>query len=214
MRTMKTKLLRTIAAEDRCRERDVKREERRRRRRLRRSERHGAANSSPAGPRCTTTPRRLRSRGDAGSCRCGRPTPTLGFADRGGAGGEQSWDAATARLGDADVRDPGVVGDVRAGAETGRSLDAHRRAQALRHPPGGRAARLERATAADVEAVLREAGEVASEKGCDLGVWVNDRRGRRASPEAHDRRSLDPHGSRHARALADVSGVAMSKVGG
>jgi hypothetical protein len=46
---MKTKLLRTIAAEDRCRERDAKREERRRRRRLRRSERHGAANPSPAG---------------------------------------------------------------------------------------------------------------------------------------------------------------------
>jgi hypothetical protein len=36
---MRTKLLRTMAAEDRRRERDERREERRRRRRLRRSER-------------------------------------------------------------------------------------------------------------------------------------------------------------------------------
>jgi hypothetical protein len=49
MRALKTKLLRTIAAEDRRRERDEKREERRRRRRLRRSERHGAATPSLAG---------------------------------------------------------------------------------------------------------------------------------------------------------------------
>ncbi|MDB5066345.1 MAG: hypothetical protein JWM18_2779 [Chloroflexi bacterium] len=45
MRGMRTKLLRTIAAEERRRERDEKRE----RRRLARGEAHGAASAPPAG---------------------------------------------------------------------------------------------------------------------------------------------------------------------
>jgi hypothetical protein len=45
---MRTKLLRTIAAEERRRERDEKREERRRRR-LARGETHGAASARSAG---------------------------------------------------------------------------------------------------------------------------------------------------------------------
>jgi hypothetical protein len=48
MRGMRTKVLRTIAAEDRHRERDEKREERRRRRRLRRTEQHRATSALPA----------------------------------------------------------------------------------------------------------------------------------------------------------------------
>jgi hypothetical protein len=43
---MKTKLLRTIAAEDRRRERDEKREERRRRRQQHRRERMGAVSTA------------------------------------------------------------------------------------------------------------------------------------------------------------------------
>jgi hypothetical protein len=48
MRGMRTRLLRTIAAEDRRRERDEKREERRRRRRLRRSGHHDGAGAPMA----------------------------------------------------------------------------------------------------------------------------------------------------------------------